>query len=249
VTGLVQRLRGDWMTPSQYSVARALIDRGDDVVPFEAHEMLGDGPGPTALARDTPVSGGVECVLAALRRLGLPEPRYSPEPPPSLRPFFGRAYWTATMGAIRMTERYEPPIHVKPIRRNKLFTGAVLRRRDDLIPLVHVDAKEPVLVQEFVDFVAEHRAYVLRDERILAVCRYAGDPLRFPDPGVVREAVAAYRLEAPAAYGLDFGVTADGRTLVVEANDGYALGNYGLRPAEYLRIVEARWAELAGGET
>ena len=51
---------------------------------------------------------------------------------------------------------------------------------------------------------------------------------------------------APAAYGLDFGVTADGRTLLVEANDGFALGCYGLDPVIYAEMLEARWCELAG---
>lgn len=33
--------------------------------------------------------------------------------------------------------------------------------------------------------------------------------------------------DAPNGYGIDFGVTDDGRTLLIEVNDGYALGSYG----------------------
>jgi hypothetical protein len=41
-------------------------------------------------------------------------------------------------------------------------------------------------------------------------------------------------------------VDAQGRTLVVEANDGFALGAYGLMPVDYARLLAARWAELTG---
>lgn len=68
-----------------------------------------------------------------------------------------------------------------------------------------------------------------------------------PDTGTVRAAVAAYA-EAPVAYSLDFGVTADGRTLLVEANDAFALGAYGLEPVVYARMLEDRWLELVGVE-
>ncbi|MBW8810364.1 MAG: ATP-grasp domain-containing protein, partial [Lysobacter sp.] len=51
--------------------------------------------------------------------------------------------------------------------------------------------------------------------------------------------------EAPAAYGIDFGVLCDGQTALVEANDGYSLGAYKkISNAVYTDLVMARWAEL-----
>ncbi len=43
---------------------------------------------------------------------------------------------------------------------------------------------------------------------------------------------------------IDIGVTRDGRTLVVEVNDGYALGNYGLSPLKSINFHRARWKEM-----
>lgn len=43
---------------------------------------------------------------------------------------------------------------------------------------------------------------------------------------------------------MDIGVTQDGRTLIVEINDGYALGNYGLNPLKAAIFFERRWREL-----
>ncbi len=50
---------------------------------------------------------------------------------------------------------------------------------------------------------------------------------------------------APHAYSLDWGVTDDGRTLLVEMNEGYALGHYGLPPVSYARFLAARWHQIA----
>ncbi|MFN7976011.1 MAG: ATP-grasp domain-containing protein [Acidobacteriota bacterium] len=49
---------------------------------------------------------------------------------------------------------------------------------------------------------------------------------------------------ARAGYGIDFGVLADGRTALVEMNDGYGLGSYALDPDLYTDLLVARWEEL-----
>ncbi len=54
--------------------------------------------------------------------------------------------------------------------------------------------------------------------------------------------------DAPAGYGIDFGVTADRQTLLVEVNDGYALGCYGLQHDLYAQLLSARWSERMGVE-
>ena len=51
---------------------------------------------------------------------------------------------------------------------------------------------------------------------------------------------------SPVSYSLDFGVTDDGKTLLVEANDSHSLGNYGLHPFQYARIIASRWAQMTG---
>jgi hypothetical protein len=53
-------------------------------------------------------------------------------------------------------------------------------------------------------------------------------------------------LVGPAGYGIDFGVLTDGRTVLVEVNEGYSLSPYGLESTEYAELLEARWLQLAG---
>ncbi|HLO94579.1 MAG TPA: ATP-grasp domain-containing protein [Burkholderiaceae bacterium] len=51
---------------------------------------------------------------------------------------------------------------------------------------------------------------------------------------------------APVAYALDFGVLSTGQTVLVEANDAWALGLYGGGPApgHYVELLTARWRQL-----
>ncbi len=103
-------------------------------------------------------------------------------------------------------------------------------------------------------FGPEWRFYVLHGQ-ILGAGRYddreddPNDPLPL-NMEVVHAMVDAYqKAGAPAGYGLDVGVSdEDGTTRLVEVNDGWALGLYKgtCSPRDYLRLLEARWQEIAG---
>ena len=102
----------------------------------------------------------------------------------------------------------------------------------------------PVLAQQRIEFVSEWRVSILRD-KILNVANYKGNPLLFPDVGMMQSAIEAFT-ERPIAFGMDWGITASGQTLLVEVNDGYALGNYGLNGMPFTAMIEARWRQLMG---
>ena len=53
---------------------------------------------------------------------------------------------------------------------------------------------------------------------------------------------------APNGFALDFGLTKDGRTILIEVNDGYSTGNFGLVSVDYAKLLSARWAEITGTE-
>ena len=53
---------------------------------------------------------------------------------------------------------------------------------------------------------------------------------------------------AKAAYGIDFGVLAQGDTALIELNDGFSLGSYGLDQSVYADLIVARWTELMSNE-
>ena len=72
-----------------------------------------------------------------------------------------------------------------------------------------------------VDFVTEWRCFV-RYGHILDVRHYKGDWRKSLDPNIVEAAVSSYA-SAPKAYGIDFGLTKDERTL---------------------KLLATRWSEL-----
>ena len=225
-------------------------ERGYDVIRFTLDE-LASGKLDEDLLGDmehTIVFGAVAAVRLAIQRAGRPLPP-NIDFPLSIRHWAGRRVWDTTMGEIRRLVDSDVdllPIHVKPRDHHKLFKGAVIESFRDLIPSSGVSNDEPCLAQEVVEFVSEWRASILRG-KIINVAHYKGDPLRFPDPQVLQAALNEYT-GCPLGFGMDWGVVADGRTLLVEVNDGFSLGNYGVRGHLYTALVEVRWRELMGLE-
>jgi hypothetical protein len=60
---------------------------------------------------------------------------------------------------------------------------------------------------------------------------------------VATQAIQRFK-DAPVGYSLDLGVTDDGRTLLVEVNDAWALGAYGTPSIPYTEMVVNRWKEM-----
>ena len=225
--------------------ALGFAERGYEVVRFAGAGIDAGALDEALFARPEGcvVSGGVGAVAAALARAGR-SPRRPDDLPPALNEWVGREAFETTLGRFRSIVSREPdrlPLHVKPSRRDKAFTGLLVRGFGDLVTSAALPDDLDVLVQSPVEFVSEWRASVLRG-RVLNVAHYRGDPLVFPDP----DAASAALPSPPRAFAMDWGVTAEGRTLLVEINDGSSLGNYGVPTHLYVAMIEARWREFMG---
>lgn len=220
-------------------------------VELASFEGFGDIEAIEDLGPEVGLCGYIGDVLASLKQLGVPAPAPLDYPEP-LKPFLGREVRRSTMGEVRRGGR----VFVKPVQ-HKLFTGRVFDDRDaaDRLAVVIVPSDTPVWVSDVITIESEYRVFVLRGE-IVGVKHYKGDWALAPVREVVNQTVKAYT-GAPAAYSLDFGVreldsgdkwTPDiVDTILIEANDGFALGCYGLESTTYAKMMAARWEELVSG--
>ena len=187
---------------------------------------------------DDLIVGGVSIINRRLKSYGITVPEY--DYPDELKGFMGRRVWTDTLqGILAKPETW--PVFVKPVR-DKAFVGFVLRKETDVPRLRQTKQSEPVLCSELVHFKREWLVFV-RYGNICDVRPYIGDWHCQYNPDVIEQAVSMYKT-GPAGYAIDFGVTNSGQTLLVEVNDGFALGSYGVDPVQYAKLLSARWCEL-----
>lgn len=138
------------------------------------------------------------------------------------------------------------PIFVKPYTDIKAFTGTQLLSKFDA-QCVLQDFEGDLLVQQVIDpIVSEWRVYVNRG-KVIGCKLYKGFDLDFPDKGFIMETVVhANQILKNVSFTLDFGVDSNLKTFLIEPNDGWAIGNYGLEPVDYLRFCEDRWKQMIG---
>ena len=135
----------------------------------------------------------------------------------------------------------------KPEGRKKRFTGHVFTHPDDLFYTEGASRKTPILCSEVVKWLSEYRVYVLNGS-IVGVKHYEGDREIKIDEQVAVEAVHLLQAshQGTAGYAIDLGIMSDGKTALVEWNDGFSLGSYNLDRAVYTDLQIARWCEITG---
>lgn len=219
----------DW-TRSAYV---GFLARGMKVKVFE---FIEDVP----VARNQIVVAGVDETYKYLAQLGI-IPRRTMNVPEELMKYAERKIEYMTMGEFMKDERL--PIFVKPNDRVKQFTaGVVSEAWNKRFSFQSVAEDVGVLVSEVIDIVSEYRCYVIEGE-LVGIKHYLGDIRIFPDVNVIDGCIRDLK-DAPAGYSVDVGVTAQGRTVLVEVQDGWSLGNYGLEDGLYCRLLMKRWMEL-----
>ena len=139
------------------------------------------------------------------------------------------------------------PYFVKSYELKKFIPGVVKHHKDKSWFNNELDRKMPVLVSEVINFVSEYRVYVL-EGKVIGCNWYTGDMRYYPEFDVIENMVKQFS-RAPKFYSLDVGIelSKDKRlqfTRLVECNDGYSLGNYGLSPRLYTRGLTTRWRQL-----
>lgn len=233
--------------PEHKAVFSVLKDRGVDCQTIKLVQVKN---GQLETGNGVLFVGDHDFIKAALKRSEIsvvPRDSY----PVALQDFLLRKVWTSTVRELSMQcgKAGFQPIFVKPASDVKLFTGFVLTGPEKLYRLAELPGNTEVQCAEVVDWKSEFRVFVNKSE-IVGIRHYAGDPKLHPDLETIRGAVARLQVsdENTDGYGIDFGVLANGETALVEWNDGFALGAYGLDPVLYTDLLIARWEELTNGQ-
>ncbi len=234
----LQKKDGEFFNLSTFNAWEGFKLLGIHTEFFDFKQMT-NGWLPTPLSKNTLVCGSIGAVRWALKEIGVPDPEMV-DYPSELEPYWGRKIWTSTLSEIR---QHEPQVFIKPKLGHKLFNGHVRTGQiKDLIQTAMITDETEIYVSDIVNFLSEFRIFV--HNGLMLGCRhYKGDFTLGPNFEVISEAINAYK-SAPVSYSADFGVTDDGRTLLVEINDAFALGCYGLPNILYATMLQDRWLQM-----
>lgn len=219
----------------------AFAKAGWEVLKYVHHSELGADPSIVTV-------GGIANTLGQLRKLGVEPPLIDyPEALIGYMP----AHLKGQLGHVRDTIRYSPSpgLFVKPVTEHKLFTGLVLRNTDDLLKIATIPDETEVWVAEAHDFsrAREWRCFFLRG-RIIDIRPYTGN-LDAPAPRLqLAQSMLDLWQTQPIAGSLDIATSPEWTPMLVEANDAYSLGSYGLFTHLYADMIVSRWAELTGAD-
>jgi len=196
---------------------------------------------PKLISKEDVFCGHVNICLRILKNNGIKEPT-SYDYPEELKEYFGRTIRRMPIKNFeKLVENDEGEYFIKPVK-NKLFTGFVGLFPKDFYRITCTKNTE-VFISTVVHFDAEFRVYVYNN-KIVGSYRYWGDNWKvYIDTDEVEKMVSLLK-NMPIFYSIDVGIDNKGKTLLVEVNDGYALGNYGLSPVEYAKMSAARWQEI-----
>lgn len=218
-------------------------------VPFYKKNFL---RGKIQLTKNDFISGDIDVMLAAMKQLGI-EYEYT-DYPEELKEFLCRKVWISTMKELR-NELYDKgsinPVFVKPCGKLKRFTGHVIETIDDLAFCNNAGNQTKIWCSEPVDFVFECRCPVIEGH----VEGYFPAPgFENPEEWIKEKLDEKFELEvqkmahcfqkAPKAYVLDVGILRTGEIALIEVNDAFSLGQYGMPNDLYAKLLTTRWNEL-----
>lgn len=212
---------------------------GIEVVPFESPEEIDSFED---LGPEVGISSYIGDVHRALRKLNIPEPKSNIDYPICLTDYFGREIWVKTMEEIR--EHPNEHWFIKPKDDHKLFPGKIWDgSKTTRLLLGHVGNDIKLWCSKVIDIKSEYRVFVC-DNEILDCHKYKGDWSLAPNQKIVENMVQEMKPIAHRAYCLDVGIDSSEQTILIEVNDGYAFGAYGLRPELYMKMISTRWEEF-----
>lgn len=148
-----------------------------------------------------------------------------------------------TLGEAHKRVENGSKLFIKPTE-IKLFTGLILDGMK-YSSLEKLDPETPVMAYEPFKskIMTEWRVYI-HQHKMVDSRNYSGDFTMSPDYDYVKSVIEENKKDFPVAYTIDIGVLENGDNVVVEFNDMWAIGNYGIPNDIYLRLLKDRYFEI-----
>ena len=195
------------------------------------------------VSKQNMIIGSINNTIAYFNKLkvNVPKPLNIPDEL-NKEEFIQRQIYVKTIEEFKNWWRGDRPIFIKPNDILKLFTGGVITKNSSKSFLDEYDTNTNLLVSEYIDMSSEYRCFINK-KKLVGIKHYNSDFNRFLDTKIVLKCIEAYKC-SPVSYSLDFAVTDDNRTVLIEANDGWSLAAYGLDSETYCRFLIDRWLQI-----
>lgn len=202
----------------------------------------GTPPAPNSTLKKHIFVGGIECMRHIFTVLGkLPPPINFPPGNVDAGLIGRKLQHLILQSAVERFKVDKKPFYIKPFER-KLFDAMLLSKESQLSYFRDFGGDTEVIVSEPMEIVSEWRTFI--HNRKMVDCRsYTGDFRLHPDYQIIQSNIDAYE-DSPVAYTLDVAVLKDGRTVVMEFDDFWAVGAYGLDPSEYAQMLLNRYKQI-----
>lgn len=155
-----------------------------------------------------------------------------------------------TIGEAKKRIEAGETLFVKPVQ-IKMFTGMVVSKSMLFCLNPYPDDAQAIACKPFDSPIAsEWRCYVrktLLGDPIQDIRCYAGDPFIVPSKGFIEGIFHENSSRYPKSYAIDLAVLESGENVVVEYNDMWALGNYGMENDKYFSMLKERYFEIMRG--
>jgi hypothetical protein len=154
-----------------------------------------------------------------------------------------REHKVMTLGEAKEISKSKS-IFIKPFD-IKLFTGFIL---DQMINNSISDISDDTLIMVYDVFSSpiksEFRCYVHRNN-VVDIRNYSGDLFCLPNEEYLNSVIDLNKtFDFPISYTIDIGVLENDENVVIEYNDMWAIGNYGMPNYLYLRLLRDRYFEI-----
>lgn len=180
--------------------------------------------------------GSVEFMKAVFNRVGKQNVR--------LPENSNRDYVIKKLGEVKKSARGGEKMFIKPID-IKLFTGFVI---DEMVHTSIADLSDDTEVMVYEPFnseiLSEWRCYVHFD-KVVDIRNYSGDIYETPMKEYLDYIVGNNKGKFPNTYVIDVGILEwQKEHVVIEYNDMWGIGNYGIPNDLYVRMLKERYFDI-----